>query len=295
VQQQLAQIANAAPGSAATPAAGGDPAQFLQAEAARDPQPVQRWLAGLALSGNTQRSGGAKKAAAEAFNAPGGPASLCKQAVSGRYPFTAGAANDIPLDDFGRLFSPNGMINQFFNQQLRPFVDTSGETWKAQAVAGVAPPIAPADLAQFQRAAAIGDLFFAGGAAQPNVRFDVTPDTLDSGAKQVTLDLDGLVVTYAHGPQRPTSVTWPGANRMNSARLVFDPPPSNGGGVLQAAGPWALFRLFDQGKLQQAGSSDRYTLSFRLGDRQASFLIRAGSVLNPFAPGMLHDFRCPGL
>ena len=82
---------------------------------------------------------------------------------------------------------------------------------------------------------------------------------------------------------------------MNSARLVFDPPPSNGGGVLQAAGPWALFRLFDQGKLQQAGSSDRYTLSFRLDDRQASFLIRAGSVLNPFAPGMLHDFKCPNL
>lgn len=295
VQQQLAQVANAGPGGAAAPAGGTDPAQMLQAEAARDPQPAQRWLAALALSGNAQRSGGAKKAAAEAFNAPGGPASLCKQAVTGRYPFTAGAANDIPLDDFGRLFAPNGMINQFFNQQLRPFVDTSGATWKAQPVAGVAPPVTPGDLAQFQRAAAIGDLFFAGGAAQPTVRFDITPQTLDAGAKQVTLDLDGLTVTYAHGPQRATSVSWPGANRMNSARLVFDPPPNNGGGVLQATGPWALFRLFDQGTLQQAGSSDRYTLSFHSGDRQASFEIRAGSVLNPFAPGMLHDFRCPGL
>jgi type VI secretion system protein ImpL len=294
VQVQLAQIANAGPGGAAAPAAGGDPAQLLQAEASRDPQPVQRWLVALAINGNTQRSGGAKKAAAEAFSAPGGPASLCKQAVSGRYPFTSGSPNDIPLDDFGRLFSPNGMINQFFNQQLRPFVDTSGPVWKAQAVAGVAPPVSPGDLAQFQRAAAIGDLFFAGGAAQPTVRFDITPQTLDSGAKQVTLDLDGLVINYAHGPQRPTSVTWPGANRMNSARLVFDPPPA-GGGVLQANGPWALFRLFDQGTLAQAGSADVYTLSFHLGDHQASFLIRAGSVLNPFAPGMLHDFRCPGL
>ena len=82
---------------------------------------------------------------------------------------------------------------------------------------------------------------------------------------------------------------------MDSARLVFEPPPSSGPPVLSATGPWALFRLFDQGTLQQSGSSERYTLTFHVGDRSASFEIRAGSVLNPFAPGMLHDFRCPGL
>jgi type VI secretion system protein ImpL len=82
---------------------------------------------------------------------------------------------------------------------------------------------------------------------------------------------------------------------MINVRLVFDPPPSSGQPVIQATGPWALFRVFGQGSLQQTGSADRYTLSFTLGDRHASFEIRAGSVLNPFAPGVLRDFRCPGL
>ena len=41
------------------------------------------------------------------------------------------------------------------------------------------------------------------------------------------------------------------------------------------------------------GSADRYLLDFILGDRTASFEIRAGSVLNPLAPGLLKDFRCP--
>ena len=90
-------------------------------------------------------------------------------------------------------------------------------------------------------------------------------------------------------------MTWPGQNRMNSVRLVFDPPPSSGPPVLQATGPWALFRLFGQGTLQQTGSADRYTLNFTVGDRHASFEIRAGSVLNPFAPGVLRDFQCPAL
>jgi type VI secretion system protein ImpL len=82
---------------------------------------------------------------------------------------------------------------------------------------------------------------------------------------------------------------------MNSARLVFDPAPSSGTPVLQAAGPWALFRLFGLGSLHQTGSADRYTLSFQVGDRNASFEIRAGSVLNPFAPGVLRDFKCPAM
>jgi len=157
----------------------------------------------------------------------------------------------------------------------------------------VAPPVTPADLAQFQRASQIRDLFFAGGGAQPTVRFDITP--IETDAKQVTLDLDGQSVVYAHGPIRATSITWPGQNRMNSARLVFDPPPSSGPPVMQAVGPWALFRLVSQGTLTQSGGADRYSLSFVVGDRHASFELRAGSVLNPFAPGVLRDFKCPAL
>ncbi len=90
-------------------------------------------------------------------------------------------------------------------------------------------------------------------------------------------------------------ITWPGPNGMETARLVFDPPPAGGTGTLSATGPWALFRLFDQGTLRRSGSADRYTLSFQLGERQASFEILAGSVLNPFAPGILSGFQCPQL
>ncbi len=294
LQVQLSKLAAAPVGGAAAAIGGGDdPAQLLQAEASRDPQPVARWIQGMAITGNQLRGGGALDQVKKAFGAPGGPASLCKQAVAGRYPFASGSGNDIPLDDFARLFASGGLLDKFFNDNLASFVDTSGATWKAQSVAGVTPPVSPGDLAQFQRASQIRDLFFGAGGNQPTVRFDLTP--IDTDAKQVTLDLDGQSIIYAHGPLRPTAVTWPGATRMISVRLVFDPPPSSGPPVIQATGPWALFRVFGQGSLQQSGSADRYTLNFTLGDRHASFEVRAGSVLNPFAPGVLRDFRCPGL
>jgi type VI secretion system protein ImpL len=112
----------------------------------------------------------------------------------------------------------------------------------------------------------------------------------------VTLSIGGTNITYTNGSQaQSTQITWPGANGISNARLAFDPAPASGAGDLQASGPWALFRLFDQGSLEQAGSSDRYRVTFHIGDHQAMFVIRAGSVLNPFATGVLKDFRCPNL
>ena len=183
----------------------------------------------------------------------------------------SGAANEIPMEDFARLFSPGGLIDGFFNTQLRPYVDGSGGgNWTTHPVNGVPAPVRPADLAQFQRAAVIRDLFFAGGGNSPAVRFDLTPATLDNVAKQVTLELGGTTVIYAHGPPRATQITWPGQGGAGSARLVFDPPPSAGAAVFQASGPWALFRLFEKGSVQKTEWADRYKLSFSSGDRQAA-------------------------
>ncbi len=296
LQQQLAQVATAAPGGGAPPVTGGnDPAGLLRAEASRDPQPVARWLDQLSGGANTIRGSGAHEQAAAAFNGPGGPGSLCHKAVDNRYPFFPGSAQDIPLADFARLFAPGGLLDAYFNTQLRPFVDTTGAQWKAQAVQGVAPPVSAAALAQFQRAAAIRNSFFAAGGTQPSVQFEITPASLDNAVLQVTLQLGDRSISYAHGPPRPTEITWPGPAGMSVARLVFDPAPANGSGVVQATGPWAVFRLFDRGSLRQEGSADRYSLSFSVGGHEAAFDVRAASVLTPLSPSLLRGFRCPGL
>ena len=296
LRRQLAQLAAAPASGAAPPAPSSDDALLLlKAEAAGTPQPVARWLTAMIASATAVRSGSTAEEVKKAFNMSGGPAALCRQAVTGRYPFSPGSSNDIPLGDFARLFAPGGLIDGFFNTQLRPYVDVGGKLWKGQTVEGVPPPVSAADLAQFQRAAVIRDLFFAGGGNMPSFNFDLTPTFLDAGAKSVTLDLGTIKITYAHGQPNATQVTWPGAGGMSTVRLVFDPPSASGGAALQASGPWALFRLFDQGSLRPAGSPERYELRFRAGEHEAVFELRAGSVQNPFARGILRDFQCPSL
>ncbi len=296
LQQQLAKLAAAPIGGAPpAPSTGSDPALALRTEAERQPAPVGRWLAGIASAGAVLRGGGARQQVAAAYNGAGGPGALCPLAVNGRFPFTPGAPSETPLADFGKLFAPGGLLDGFFNTQLRPYVDTAARNWIPQPADGVAAPVLPADVAQFQIAAVIRDLFFAGGGTTPSVRFDITPASLDPGATQVMLDLDGTAITYAFGPPRATQVTWPGTNRIQTVRLVFDPPPAGKSGVLSESGPWAMFRLFARGGLQQTGSPETYRLTFQLGERQAVFDIRAGSVLNPFAPGLLQQFHCPSV
>jgi type VI secretion system protein ImpL len=293
LQQELAQQASLPPGGGTTAAPANDPLLALRAVAGQAPMPVQRWLLGLAESGAALHAGGTRQQAAAALSGAGGPAQLCEKAVAGRYPFMPTAASDVPLEDFARLFAPGGLIDGFFVSELRPFANTTGPVWKAQVVAGTPAPITTSELAPFQRAAKIRDAFFPAGATAPSVHFTITPTELDANAKQVTLDLGDSSLSYAHGPQRPVQVTWPGQGAA-TARLVFDPPAANGA-ALQASGPWALFRLFARGRLEAQGGSDSYTLTFQEGERRVVFAIRTGSVVTPLSPGLLQGFRCPAI
>ncbi len=295
MQQQLSRMASAPVGGAPPMPTGDDPARLLVAEASRQPQPVARWLQGMASGGGALRGGGAKAQVAAAAAGPGGPAMLCAPAVNGRYPFFRGAAEETPLDDFARLFAPAGLLDGFFTTQLRQYVDMAGRAWRPQPMDGVEPPVSPGDVTQFQRAAVIRDLFFAAGGTTPTIRFDLTPVSLDPATKKVSIDFDGVAVSYEGGPSRSTQITWPGPNRMINVKLTFDPPPTGAPAAMTANGPWALFRLFGQGQMVQAGSAERFQLTFQQADRRAVFEVRAGSVLNPFAPGVLQEFRCPVL
>ncbi len=300
LQQQMAKLAAAGPAAAAQTAAalGNEPSAVLRAEARRQPQPLGRWLQSIAEASTALRggAGGARQQVIAAYNGSSGPAALCPLAVNGRFPFVAASSLDTPLDDFARLFAPGGLIDGFFNTQLRPFVDTTVNPWRGQTADGVAAPVSPADIVQFQRAAVLRDMFFAPGSATVAVRFDIVPAGLDAGASQVRLELDGATVTHVQGaPPRSTQITWPGPDRLQNVRLVFDPPPPGGTGVLAESGPWAMFRLFARGTMSPAAAPGRYTLSFALGNRRAAFELRPATALNPFALGVVQDFRCPAV
>ena len=271
------------PGATETEGGVTDANQELISQGRLVPPPVDAWLSDLTASVAGVTNGSAKTAISQGWNASG--QHFCAQATRGRYPFAHSAGSDISVDDFSKLFGPNGTMDSFFSQNLRQFVNTTRHPWRWQYSS--AQGVSSAFLQQFEHADAIKQAFFSGGSA--SFHYEVTPDRLDPNANAMTLSIGGQVITYAHGPLRPTTLVWP-APGDGGARLSVEP---SAGGAITEPGIWAPFRLFDAASVEPRGP-DSFTAAFAVGAHSLSFNVKSDAVLNPFTLRDIRAFRCPG-
>lgn len=270
-------------------AGGGNAAAKLQAETGRLPGPMQRWANQIASGSSGIAAGGARTNLNALWQAKVYP--FCERALNNRYPFSKTARADVTLQDFGKLFGPNGLIDSFFNENLITFVDTTSNPWRWKKVNNTDLGISNSVLSQFQRAAEIRDSFFL-SPGLPSVTFDLTPVALDPKAEQVILEVEGQDMTYAHGPPQVTPLTWPG-KAGGRTRVAFAPEQAGIENAMVREGPWAWFRLLDSAEIRRTNVSDRSRVIFNIGGRISVFQLRAGSALNPFTLPALASFRCP--
>ncbi|OYX08463.1 MAG: hypothetical protein B7Z15_14980 [Rhizobiales bacterium 32-66-8] len=214
---------------------------------------------------------------------------FCQMAINGKFPF-ASSTTDVTLADFSRMFGPDGLMDKFFDRQLKPFVDTLTTPWQPIANAATRPDITPAGLALFEQAAKIKNIFFANGGAAPEVNFSVTPTNLDPGAMRVKLEIDGQSLLYMYGPTLPSAMKWPGS--VGSVRVEFGVGGDSGPATVSYSGPFALFRFLAARSVARQ-SPTKVSLNVVLGPRAASFDIDAASVNNPFQRSPFQGFRCP--
>ncbi len=116
---------------------------------------------------------------------------------------------------------------------------------------------------------------------------------MDDTITQFTLDFDGQLVKYAHGPQIPSSVQWPGPKGSLQVRVQLQPALASGSSGLTTEGPWALFRMFDKLQLAPSAASERFRVTFNIDSRKATFEVTTSSVVNPFRLRELAEFSCP--
>ncbi len=211
----------------------------------------------------------------------------CQELVGGRYPFTRSSGNDLPLGDFGQVFGSNGVFDNFFRDNLKAMVDTTRRPWRWREGA---PAGSEAMLGKFQQVERIREVFFRAGSQTPEVRFNISPSTLDASVARFALEVNGQLFEYRHGPQQSRSITWPGENAAGKASVVFE--DRNGvGPAVRLEGPWALFKLLDRATVTR-NSDTSFSAAFSVEGRNAEVDIQANSVRNPFAQPDLFRFRC---
>jgi len=269
---------------------GGSAAAQLQDIAQGVPKPVAAMLQTVSQSSTQATASGATQQLSDAWGSKVYP--LCQEAFN-RYPFIASSAQDVPLDDFTRLLGPGGLMDQFFDQYLKPFVDTSQKPWRWQSGDHAKLGLSADSLTQFQRAADIRDALFPAGGTQILVKFQLIPVQLDAGLGQISIETSGQRMAYAHGPIEPTAMQWPASNGSTLVRLTMTPAGTGQATVTENAGPWALLRLLDAAHVSPSGQPDMFRITFTSPAGSAEFELNANSVRNPFTLSALRAFRCP--
>jgi type VI secretion system protein ImpL len=258
----------------------------LRAEAVRMPQPVRGVLESLVGQATQQIAGGTRTSASASIK--GSVGQTCAAVIAGRYPLSRRATQDVQPNDFAQVFAPGGLMDDTFQKNLAPFVDTSKATWAPRPGPEGAAAGSASDLAQFQRASVIRDAFFAPGSRA--MKFDLIVRVVQlGGADKVELDIDGQVVSAAAGNDGAKRISWPGGRGTNQVRLTVGTAPP-----LSTEGAWALHRLIDRGQMQRSTSPERVLVNFNLDGRTVGIEFTAQSVRNPLRLPQLEGFACPG-
>jgi type VI secretion system protein ImpL len=215
----------------------------------------------------------------------------CNAMLKGRYPFARNAATDVPVADFARMFGTGGVFDAFYTQHLAPFVDTSGTSWRWREASGDSLGLSGDILTQFESVNRIRQQFFRPGGADPELRFTLTPEYLDTTAQGLALELNGQRLEYNHGPPPRWPVRWPSEA---SEQVVVTFATGSGPGPSKVyEGPWAVFRFIDDSAPAQQ-TDTRFRLTVTAGGQTGRLLLDASSIRNPFADPLLAKFRCGG-
>ena len=287
VYVQLSAV-DAAQKTKTAPAGGGGGGARIKAAAGQQPEPVRSMLEALADASDNQ----SRMVERSSLNDELKPLTeFCSRAIAGRYPVSSGSKTDIQPEDFGQLFGPGGLVDDFFQRKLAPLVDIGTTPWSFKPTGDGSRPVAPAALADFQRAARVRDVFFRSGGRVPAFQVDVRLLEATEGLKELQFDFDGQVVRLPTGGGAPITLQWPGARPTAQLRLLTQ--PASAPQVFE--GPWALFRLFDRFEVQaNAQTPEKFTVVMNLDPHRARLEVTARSVFNPLRLRELQQFRCPG-
>jgi type VI secretion system protein ImpL len=177
-----------------------------------------------------------------------------QQRIANRYPFAPNATQEVTLADMEHFFAPQGTFDQFYQQQLAPWLAASElDPAPDRDLAGLDEP-APTShgyqalLTSIDQVAQIRQqLFNPEGKLEMN--FWLQPLALSANKRRSILDLDGQLLDYSHDAGLRVALVWPnapdgaGVSKLTLIPTERDRSPRS----ISTNGPWALFRLLQQG------------------------------------------------
>ncbi len=212
---------------------------------------------------------------------------LCRQTIVNRYPLSRRASIDVTPDDLAVMFAPqHGLLDQFYQANLAGKVNTLTTPWSFRLPNGKSK--SNSLLVPFQQAAKIRSALFVNNAQRPSFQVHLQPVSLDNDILSMTLNINGQIVTYSHGPRISSRIEWPGKQQNNQVTIQFSLVGGRSASVTYS-GYWALHRLYDKAYVRNKSGNTKL-LTLDIEGHRATIELTPSSAINPFD---LPTFICP--
>lgn len=208
--------------------------------------------------------------------------------LADNYPFNPHTQQDASLDEFERFFKPDGVLDTFYQQNLRLFMENDLSLEDGDNAVIIREDIRQ----QLKTAQKIRDIFF----SQQNglgAQFAVETVSLSGNKRRSVLNLDGQIVDYSQGRNFTSHLVWPNNMREgNESKLTLIGISGNSPRSISFIGPWAQFRLFESGQLTSV-QDGTFSVRFNVDGGAMVYRVHTDTQDNPFAGGLFSQFQLP--
>lgn len=214
------------------------------------------------------------------------------QTIQGRYPIFKKSLHNIALQDFITFFGPQGVIAQYQQKYLLPFVETTGSRWKLRKREGQTIGLSTIVMTELERAQVIQALFFRKNSITTLFKMRL----INLAPKlTVTLHYAGKRYQFTTNNLGNDVLEWPVKTVLDSEEeqsLIFQIQADQSVGLSQHfSGDWAWFRFLDWAL--SAVDQQRVLLTPKLGPYTVTYELSPLQATHPFVPGIIERFRCP--
>ncbi|KXF83017.1 type VI secretion system membrane subunit TssM [Enterovibrio coralii] len=208
--------------------------------------------------------------------------------LASRYPFNTRSSKDVALEDFESFFAPNGTLTQFYEDNLRMFLEDTGELSADDEGKTL---IRQDVLSQIERGREIQRAFF-NRKGVLDVEFTLEPIELSANKRRSVINIDGQYVEYSHGPRKNVGLIWPNTLREAAvSKVTLIPVAANASPRgISIRGPWAFFRLLEQAEVA-GSSSTSVDYRFNIDGGNVMYRLHSEADSNPFTASIFRGFN----
>ncbi|MPY26911.1 type VI secretion system membrane subunit TssM [Shewanella psychropiezotolerans] len=168
------------------------------------------------------------------------------ESIKGRFPFYLQGRGEVDLNDFTSFFKPEGRLDQFVEQILKPFVYWDNGVLRLRVIDGMTLAISNRARSQLRQANKVREIFFGPVGQELGIGLELKVGSMSTSVTEFQLREVENVFDYKHGPRIWEELNWPASDVDGylSANFYLG---QDRVATKSYTGQWALFRFLLEG------------------------------------------------